>query len=86
MIRNDYPDLAFCTLPEEVEGEMYPIVYGFEFNDGMYTLGAYMLGQGMLQGLAPLYVCTSVEKGLAWLDEVNANMPTQADLDYLATL
>lgn len=76
-------ELAFCTLPETVEydGCTDRVVYGFAFRDGMYDLGCYMIQGNRLQGIAPMSVCASVEKGLAYLESLVP--PTQDDLDYL---
>lgn len=77
-----YPNLVFCTLPQEIDGDFY--IDGIEFDNGMYEAGAYMFSQGALQGIAPLYVADSIEKCLQWLDSLQA--PRAKDLAYLASL
>ena len=76
-------ELAFCTLPETVEydGCTDRVVYGFSFRNGMFDLACYMIDRDRLQGIAPMSVCATIEKGLAYLDSLVP--PTQDDLDYL---
>ena len=83
MIRNEYPGIVFCTLPEQVEGDR--IVYTFEYAHGMLdVVSCFLEPDDSLQGISPLYVCRTIAQGLAWLDSLQP--PTQADLDYIAAL
>ncbi|ALT58083.1 hypothetical protein FDG94_gp091 [Pseudomonas phage SM1] len=77
-----YPNLVFCTLPQEIDGDLY--VEGFEASNGMIDVGSFILSQGMIQGLAPLCVTTSVEAGLSFLDSLEP--PTELDIAYLDSL
>ena len=75
--------LIFCTLPEVVEDTR--VVMGFEsIGAGLVEVTSFFLESDGLQGIAPLYVANSIERGLAWLDSLTP--PTQADIDYIASL
>lgn len=83
---NNYPELAYCTIPETVEtaAGTAEVVYGFEFRNGMYNMGSFLrVGDG-LQGIAPVNVVMAIEKGIAWLDQFQA--PTADDLAYFDSL
>lgn len=77
-----YPDLVFCTLPEDVEGSR--VTFGFESRNGMFDLAGFVIEGDHLQGIAPLKVCSTIEAGIRYLDSLNP--PTAADLVYIASL
>ena len=76
-------NLAFCTLPQVVEGELY--FNGFdEIAPGLYMVAGFTIEGGNVQGLCPMATVKTIEAGLAYLDSLVP--PTEADLAYFDSL